>query len=80
MIYSLLTLQVRLLCQLNPKLTLPYQEKLKRLGSVVYKNDTEGVIAIGSSTGGPAALEVLLPMFPADFPFPVLVNQHLPTF
>ncbi len=35
-------------------------------------------IAIGVSTGGPAALEVLLPLFPADFPLPVLVVQHMP--
>lgn len=36
------------------------------------------VIAIGVSTGGPAALDVLLPFFPADFPLPVLVVQHMP--
>ncbi len=36
------------------------------------------VIAIGVSTGGPAALDVLLPLLPADFPLPVLVVQHMP--
>lgn len=36
------------------------------------------VIAIGVSTGGPAALEALLPRFPSDFPLPVLVVQHMP--
>ncbi len=36
------------------------------------------IVAIGVSTGGPAALEVLLPRFPADFPLPVLVVQHMP--
>ncbi len=36
------------------------------------------VLAIGVSTGGPAALDVLLPRFPADFPLPVLVVQHMP--
>lgn len=35
-------------------------------------------IAIGVSTGGPAALDVLLPLLPADFPLPVLVVQHMP--
>jgi two-component system chemotaxis response regulator CheB len=33
---------------------------------------------IGTSTGGPAALDVVLPQLPADFPWPVLVAQHLP--
>ncbi len=36
------------------------------------------VVAIGVSTGGPAALDVLLPELPADFPLPVLVVQHMP--
>jgi two-component system chemotaxis response regulator CheB len=33
---------------------------------------------IGVSTGGPAALEVLLPALPAGFPLPVLIVQHMP--
>ncbi|MES2193685.1 MAG: CheB methylesterase domain-containing protein [Pseudomonadota bacterium] len=33
---------------------------------------------IGTSTGGPAALDVVLPQLPPDFPWPVLVAQHLP--
>lgn len=36
------------------------------------------VLAIGVSTGGPAALEVLLPQLPACFPLPVLIVQHMP--
>ncbi len=36
------------------------------------------VLAIGASTGGPAALQRLLPALPADFPIPVVVIQHLP--
>lgn len=37
-----------------------------------------GVLLIGVSTGGPAALDVLLPALPASFPLPVLVVQHMP--
>ena len=37
-----------------------------------------GLVLIGSSTGGPAALDVVLPKFPPDFPWPMLVAQHLP--
>jgi two-component system chemotaxis response regulator CheB len=36
------------------------------------------VVAIGVSTGGPAALDILLPALPANFPLPVLVVQHMP--
>ena len=36
------------------------------------------VVVIGVSTGGPAALDVLLPAFPAGFPLPVLIVQHMP--
>ena len=36
------------------------------------------VVVIGVSTGGPAALDLLLPALPKDFPLPVLVVQHMP--
>jgi two-component system chemotaxis response regulator CheB len=35
-------------------------------------------VVIGVSTGGPAALEVLLPKLPAAFPLPILIVQHMP--
>jgi two-component system, chemotaxis family, protein-glutamate methylesterase/glutaminase len=37
-----------------------------------------GVVLIGVSTGGPRTLEEILPALPADYPFPVLVAQHMP--
>lgn len=36
------------------------------------------ILLIGLSTGGPAALDVLLPALPASFPLPVLIVQHMP--
>jgi two-component system chemotaxis response regulator CheB len=36
------------------------------------------VLLIGASTGGPTALDILLPALPADFPLPVMVVQHMP--
>jgi two-component system chemotaxis response regulator CheB len=37
-----------------------------------------GLVLIGTSTGGPAALDIVLPSLPAGFPWPVLVAQHMP--
>jgi len=36
------------------------------------------IVAIGTSTGGPSALQAVLPNLPADFTVPVLVAQHMP--
>jgi two-component system chemotaxis response regulator CheB len=36
------------------------------------------VIAIGASTGGPAALQEIIAKLPKGFPVPVLVIQHMP--
>lgn len=36
------------------------------------------LVVIGISTGGPPALQNLIPALPADFPVPVLVLQHMP--
>jgi two-component system chemotaxis response regulator CheB len=35
-------------------------------------------LAIGVSTGGPTALMRVLPAFPADFPVPIVIVQHMP--
>jgi two-component system, chemotaxis family, protein-glutamate methylesterase/glutaminase len=36
------------------------------------------IVAIGVSTGGPDALARLLPSFPANFPLPIVIAQHMP--
>jgi len=36
------------------------------------------ILAIGVSTGGPTALGAIVPQFPADFPLPILIVQHMP--
>ncbi len=38
-----------------------------------------GIVMIGVSTGGPQTLELILPKLPADFPWPVVVAQHMPS-
>ena len=36
------------------------------------------LVAIGTSTGGPVALQTILTQLPADFPVPILLIQHMP--
>jgi len=36
------------------------------------------LVALGTSTGGPKALQEILPMLPADLPVPVVIVQHMP--
>ncbi|MDT7835965.1 chemotaxis-specific protein-glutamate methyltransferase CheB [Aquabacterium sp. OR-4] len=38
----------------------------------------DGLVIVGVSTGGPRTLEDILPALPAQFPWPVLVAQHMP--
>jgi len=53
--------------------------------SAVRKSEARGswqvtpeIIAVGTSTGGPKALQEILPLLPGDLPVPVLVVQHMP--
>ena len=39
---------------------------------------SDGLLVIGASTGGPRALEILLSGLSANFPWPVVVAQHMP--
>ena len=36
------------------------------------------LLAIGTSTGGPVALQAVLTQLPANFPYPILLIQHMP--
>jgi len=56
----------------RPPLILPLAPQPQPISSVPV------VLAIGVSTGGPAALDILLPALPASFPLPVLIVQHMP--
>ncbi len=66
----------------------PYLKDLKRAkakqdtvpGAVISKvaEGIPGVLIIGASTGGPSAIQRALAQIPADFPFPIIVVQHMP--
>ncbi|HEY1159154.1 MAG TPA: chemotaxis-specific protein-glutamate methyltransferase CheB [Terracidiphilus sp.] len=59
------------------------QEERKKASSASVASaqprpNLEGLLVMGASTGGPRALEIVLSGLPADFPWPVLVAQHMP--
>jgi two-component system chemotaxis response regulator CheB len=60
---------------LRPPLILPMTQPRARTQPIT---SVPAVVVIGVSTGGPAALDRLLPLLPGDFPLPVLVVQHMP--
>jgi two-component system, chemotaxis family, protein-glutamate methylesterase/glutaminase len=37
------------------------------------------ILAVGVSTGGPQALDKILPQLPKDFPVPIVIVQHMPS-
>ncbi len=42
------------------------------------RNHLVNMIGIGSSTGGPPALQALIPRLPRNLPVPVVIAQHMP--
>jgi two-component system chemotaxis response regulator CheB len=42
------------------------------------RSDVPALVAIGISTGGPKALQEILPVLPDDLPVPIVVVQHMP--
>jgi two-component system, chemotaxis family, protein-glutamate methylesterase/glutaminase len=46
--------------------------------SVNWKSPSNKIVVIGTSTGGPRALQQVLTVLPKDFPAPVLIVQHMP--
>jgi two-component system chemotaxis response regulator CheB len=40
-------------------------------------NQGDYIVGIASSTGGPKAISVILSTFPEDFPYPVVIAQHI---
>lgn len=64
-------------------------DKLKRTISLLGRDETvsrfhaferEGaeIVAVGASTGGPAAIQMILTRLPGDFPCAMVISQHMP--
>ncbi len=53
---------------------------VKPISAAVRKSSGKSykLLAIGTSTGGPVALQKILTQLPADFPLPIVMVQHMP--
>ena len=62
----------------DPLRVLPPPAPRPRATRAIKAPAGDGVVLVGSSTGGPPALEALLCPLPADFPWPIVIAQHMP--
>jgi two-component system chemotaxis response regulator CheB len=46
--------------------------------AMTNERPVRGVVLIGVSTGGPGAIETILPRLPGNFPWPIVIAQHMP--
>jgi len=58
--------------------TKPHSFVPQRSAKAAPTTTGEGLVLVGTSTGGPIALDALLVQLPADFPWPIIVAQHMP--
>lgn len=54
------------------------QASNKSVSSLRASGKQYKLVAIGTSTGGPVALQTVLTQLPANFPHPILLIQHMP--
>ncbi|HNT30091.1 MAG TPA: chemotaxis response regulator protein-glutamate methylesterase [bacterium] len=73
-------LREKIKAAINVRVTRPIQAIQQKVDVILHRKRLKerGIVVIGSSTGGPPALESILPLFPENFPLPVVVAQHLP--
>ncbi|PLV57331.1 chemotaxis response regulator protein-glutamate methylesterase [Thermotoga sp. SG1] len=68
--------KIRQAMNVDPR-TLLFRPKVSRL--TINKPAVGGkIVVIGSSTGGPRSLDMIIPNLPKNFPAPIVVVQHMP--
>ena len=63
---------------LSKNLQLLEREDIAELPETRERQNAIDIVAIGSSTGGPAALQIILTRLPAEFQAAMLISQHMP--
>jgi two-component system chemotaxis response regulator CheB len=63
---------------LSKNLELLESEEIAEVPEAGKKRHAVDVVAIGSSTGGPAALQIILTRIPSDFQAAMVISQHMP--
>ena len=58
-------------------LTKTNNEVVKSLSTAKHTK-ADGLVLVGSSTGGPGLIEDIVCSVPADYPFPIIIIQHMP--
>jgi two-component system chemotaxis response regulator CheB len=56
----------------------PARQRANRGDEAPVRATGDGIVVVGTSTGGPPALEVLLSALPSTFPWPIVIAQHMP--
>lgn len=59
----------------------PVVKELESKPNAVVRHDRSvkfGILAVGTSTGGPVALQTVLSALPENFPLPIVIVQHMP--
>ncbi len=54
------------------------EEEIAEAGKAKADRNAVEIVAVGSSTGGPAALQIILTRLPADFKAAMVISQHMP--
>ena len=56
----------------------PLRQRMRSSGEAAVRASGDGIVVVGTSTGGPPALEALLVALPSTFPWPIVIAQHMP--
>lgn len=63
-----------------PRANVPRTATTRMVRNSAVRNPSRiDLVAIGASTGGPNALQLILSAIPADFPVPIVITQHMPS-